>query len=52
MADGRSVRVGSWGGQDVSANVWAVGISSEWLDAVTMHIVAEDGSVVATASLT
>lgn len=51
MADGRRVRVGTWGYDDVQANVWAVGVPAEVLAAVRMHVVADDGTVLATAAL-
>jgi hypothetical protein len=51
LSDGRIVRVGSWGYDDVKSKVWAVGIDSELLHAVTMRIVDDDGAVLATAAL-
>jgi len=52
LADGRTVTVGSWGYDDVRANVWAVGIDAALLHAVSMQVVTEDGAIVATAALT
>ncbi|MBI4884187.1 MAG: hypothetical protein HY826_09050 [Actinobacteria bacterium] len=51
LADGQSVTVGSWGYDDVAGGVWATGIESGLLAAVTMRVVAADGSVLATATL-
>ena len=51
LASGQSVTVGSWGYDDVAGGVWAVGIDPALLAAVEMHIVAADGSVLATAVL-
>ena len=51
FADGRTVIAGSWDYEDVKSNVWAVGIDPSALDAVTMRIVSDDGTVRATATL-
>jgi hypothetical protein len=50
-ADGRRITVGSWSYDDVEDGVWAVGIDASLLDAVTMRVLAADGSVIATAAL-
>ena len=51
LANGQSVTVGSWGYDDVAGKVWAVGIDRALLAAVEMRIVAEDGTVLASAVL-
>lgn len=51
LANGQSVTVGSWGYDDVAGGLWAVGIDPALLAAVEMHIVAADGTVLATAVL-
>ncbi|MEI7992447.1 MAG: hypothetical protein WCH93_08450 [Actinomycetota bacterium] len=48
---GRSVRVGSWNYGEVRAGVWTAGITADLLNAVSMRVVAMDGTVVATAVL-
>ena len=51
LADGSTVTVGSWSYDDVIGGVWAAGIAASSLRAVSMQIVASDGTVLASASL-
>ena len=47
LADGRRVSVGTWTYGEIASGIWAVGLDPGLLDAVAMHVVAEDGSVLA-----
>jgi len=51
LADGTDVAIGEWGYDDVRGKVWAAGIDDDLLEAVTMRILDESGTVLATASL-
>lgn len=51
LTDGRRVAVGTWTSDELSTGIWAVGIEPAFLDAVAMRVIAEDGSILATAAL-
>jgi hypothetical protein len=48
-ADGSTVVVGSWTYDEIESGVWAAGIDRSLLDAVAMHVIDNDGTVIATA---
>jgi len=50
-ADGTWVAVGSWDLADIASGVWATGIDASLLSSRAMRITLDDGTVVATASL-
>jgi anti-sigma factor RsiW len=51
LPDGRRVVVGTWTFDEISTGIWAVGLDPALLDAVAMRVVAEDGSILASAAL-
>jgi hypothetical protein len=51
LADGTTVDIGSWDYDDVERHMWAAGIDTSLLAATSMRVIAEDGTVVATAAL-
>ena len=52
LPDGRRVVVGTWTSDEISTGIWAVGLEPALLGAVAMRVVAEDGSILASAALT